>query len=86
MRRRDDEAVHSAVQPPHTLNNLLSLSGPYFRAAPSEDQIIRLITGEKTKEAKGFAHTGNTQVVSVNDRYTYFTYPHAAHPWIGHVK
>ena len=79
-RRRNGDAVHIAVQPPHTLNNLLSLSGPYFLAAPSENQIIRLITGEKTKGAKSFAHTVNTQVVFVNNRYTYFTYPHAARP------
>ena len=53
-------------------NNLLSLSGPYFRAASLENRIIGLITGEKTKEAKGFAHKGNTQVVYVNDHYTCF--------------
>ena len=34
------------------------ISGPYFRAAPSESLIIELITGGKTKEARGFAHKG----------------------------
>ena len=34
------------------------LLGPYFRAAPSENQTIGLITGGKTKEPRGFAHKG----------------------------
>ena len=84
--RRNGDAVNSAVQPQHTLITPFFLSGPYFRAASSESRIVGLITGGKTKEAKGFTHKGNTQVVHVNDCYTCFIYLHAARPWIGHVK
>ena len=36
--------------------------------------------------ARGLDVQENTQVVSDNDRYTCFTYPHAARSWLGHVK
>ena len=71
---------HTFITPP------FYLSGHYFRAASSEEPDCQTYTGEKTKEATGFAHKGNTQVESVHDRYTYFIYLHAAFPWTGHVK
>ena len=38
-----------------------------------------LIIGDRhTKEARGFDVQGNPQVVSANDSYSCFTYPHAA--------
>ena len=39
-----------------------------------------------TKGARIFDVQRNTQVVSHTDRYTCFVYPHAARPWIGHVR
>ena len=62
------------------------LSGHCFRAASSEESDCWTYIGEKTKEATGFAHKGNTQVESVHDHYTCFIYLHAAYRWIGHVK
>ena len=52
-------------------------------------QIARLSDSSrkgKTNEVRSFDVQGNTQVVFVNDRYTCFTYLHAACPWMGHVK
>ena len=69
------------------LHNLsFHLSGHCFSAASSEEPDCRTSTGEKSKEAKGVAHKGNTRVESIHDRYTCFIYPYAACPWIGHVK
>ena len=41
---------------------------------------------EHTKEARSAGVQGNPQVVSANDYYTCFSYPHAARPWSWHVK
>ena len=65
---------------------LFFLSGPYFLEALL---IVRLSDPARegdTNEARSIDVQGNPQVVSYNDRYTYFTYPYAAHSWLGHVK
>ena len=69
------------------LRNLsFDLLGHFFSAASPDELDCRTYIGEKTKEATGFTHKGNTKVESVHDRYTYFIYLHATYHWIGHVK
>ena len=88
MRRQVDNAAHIAVQPPqgpHILQ-LPFFSGPHFQEAPSENRTIGLITEGNTKEARGFAHKGIPRWSLSMIVIHVFTYPHAACPWIGHVK
>ena len=65
---------------------LFFLSGPYFLEALLIVRLSDPAWDGDTNEAKSFDVQGNPQVVSDNDRYTCFTYPHGAYPWLGHVK
>ena len=78
---------------PAYLYNLLSLSGHYFWAVPSENLIIGLITGGKPKEARGFAHKGIPRwsllmiVIPVLNTCTQLALGHGmlnSHIWLSH--
>ena len=62
------------------------LSGPYLREALSIDRLLDPQRDGHTRKTRTFGVQGNPQVVSDNDRYTYFTYPHTARSWLGCVK
>ena len=88
--RRVDDAAHSAVQPPQGPHTLLLSFFLSFRTllsgSPFKETDHRTHHRRENQGGKRLCTQGNTQVVSVNDRYTCFTYPHAACPWIGHAK
>ena len=80
--------ANNVAQPPQGpyIFIIFSLSGPYSLEALSDSLIIDPLREGNTKEARRSDVQGNPQVVCDNDRYTCFTYPRTAYPWLGHVK